>query len=49
MAAKEAVTVSVISVFQTVLEFALFDGCFGKLIKGTLMQIWKSANMFVFT
>ena len=49
MAAKETVTECVISVFQTVLEFVLFDGCFSKLIKGTLMQIWKSDNMFVFT
>ena len=30
---EKTVTEFVISVFQTVLEFALFDGCFGKLIK----------------
>ena len=33
MAAKETVTEFVISVSQTVLEFVLFDGCFGKVIK----------------
>ena len=33
MAVKETVTESVISVFQAVLEFVLFDGCFGKLVK----------------
>ena len=33
MTAKETVTESVISVFQTVSNFVFFDGCFGKLIK----------------
>ena len=33
MAAMETVTESVIPVFQTVLEFVLFEACLGKLIK----------------
>ena len=33
MAVKERVTESVISVLQPVIEFVLFDGCFGKLMK----------------
>ena len=42
MAAKETVTESVISVFQTVLEFVLFHGCFGKLIKLNLrLLLWS--------
>ena len=42
MAAKEIVMESVISVFQTVLEFVLFHGCFGKLIKLNLrLLLWS--------
>ena len=45
MAVKERVNESVISVPQAVIEFVLFDGCFGKLIKLILIQTiamkWK--------
>ena len=47
MAAKEAVTYSVISVFQAVLEFALFDGCFGKQINLNLrLLLWSEKNIW---
>ena len=42
MVAKETLTESVISVFQAVLEFVLFDGCFVKLIKLILIQTTAS-------
>ena len=38
MTVKETVVESVISVLQVVIEFVLFDGCFGKIIKLILIQ-----------